>query len=459
MMFKPIPGNHSYVMSLNGEIRKNNGQHHDLKIDGNFVFIELYKKLEKLDITWLSLITHFEVNLEKHYKRVRFVDCNPILTRSRCGKVMCFDKPITINAKYRLIPNYPNYAITENGSILDIQNRKELDVIYRAGSYPVVRIYDPDRGDYKSVLFHRLMALAWCFNDDFIGKPIVNHKDGNKQNYKSNNLEWCSYRENSQHAIDTGLNKLTGYKVRDVNTGDIKHYSSFSEFCMENGLSEKLKYVEKNYKTSRSLFAGRFEIKNETDNTPWVLTKDVSKKKNKYTITLTYPSGEVEVFDRITDIMHKLTIWNISYNIQEIIKVAEVKYPGIKFDIVENISTKTIQALNVLSGEVIEAETIRKMSLLTDTAFSTIQKAVNKNEKHVHHGYVFRFKSDEPWPESPQRYGNVPTPIRAENISTGEVITFPSMKTLQQEFGVTNFLIKHRMRDGFPLQGWKLNRV
>lgn len=56
---------------------------------------------------------------------------------------------------------------------------------------------------YKSKLHyvHRLVCEA------FYGKPsdglVVNHKDANKLNNLSSNLEWCSYRDNNIHARES----------------------------------------------------------------------------------------------------------------------------------------------------------------------------------------------------------------------------------------------------------------
>lgn len=55
----------------------------------------------------------------------------------------------------------------------------------------------------KYVPVHRIVAMAFCENPD--SKPYVNHIDGVKSNNSASNLEWCTHRENMQHARDTGL--------------------------------------------------------------------------------------------------------------------------------------------------------------------------------------------------------------------------------------------------------------
>lgn len=50
---------------------------------------------------------------------------------------------------------------------------------------------------------HRLVALAHLPNSE--NRACVNHKDGNRQNNKVENLEWATHKENSRHAADTGL--------------------------------------------------------------------------------------------------------------------------------------------------------------------------------------------------------------------------------------------------------------
>ena len=57
----------------------------------------------------------------------------------------------------------------------------------------------------KHYLVHREVAKLFILNP--YNKPLVNHKNGNKEDNNISNLEWCTPSENTIHAIGNNLQK------------------------------------------------------------------------------------------------------------------------------------------------------------------------------------------------------------------------------------------------------------
>lgn len=68
--------------------------------------------------------------------------------------------------------------------------------------YPQLTLIDSSGKKYNKSI-HRLVAETFIENPD--NKETVNHKNGNKKDYKQSNLEWMTYSENTKHAFETGL--------------------------------------------------------------------------------------------------------------------------------------------------------------------------------------------------------------------------------------------------------------
>lgn len=65
---------------------------------------------------------------------------------------------------------------------------------------------------------HRLVAIV--FLPRTTGKDQVNHIDGDKENNKIENLEWCTQSENQTHSYKTGITKR---KLTPENVKEIRH--------------------------------------------------------------------------------------------------------------------------------------------------------------------------------------------------------------------------------------------
>lgn len=145
----------------------------------------------------------------------------------------------------------------------------------------------------KQYPVHRLVAEKWCEGYS-IGKE-VNHKDGNKQNNFSDNLEWVTRSQNQQHAVNTNLQPkgLSTYKGKFTkeerekikNEWDSGKYSrrqlankyNVSHTCINDIVNDKYKYAERTNiyeEAARPIVDTLNELRDS-----WLNCEDIENKK------------------------------------------------------------------------------------------------------------------------------------------------------------------------------------
>ncbi len=146
-----------------------------------------------------------------------------------------------------------DYSVSSIGRVRNDSNGFILNLTLKHwGYYDVNLCKNPIR---KTVRVHRLVAEAFIPKDR--KRKIINHKNGIKTDNRVENLEWCTMKENSQHAIKMGLmnppkgednkaSKLTENEVIEIkkllNDGVLSQYRIAKNFGVHKVTIFDIKY-------------------------------------------------------------------------------------------------------------------------------------------------------------------------------------------------------------------------
>jgi hypothetical protein len=98
----------------------------------------------------------------------------------------------------------------------------------------------------KTTGVHRLIAKSFIPNPN--NKPEVNHINGNPSDNRIENLEWCTRKENSNHAWKNGLMENVRKSFVVNNLGVKNHNSKLTKKIV---LEIRKKYIPWKYSTVR----------------------------------------------------------------------------------------------------------------------------------------------------------------------------------------------------------------
>lgn len=144
---------------------------------------------------------------------------------------------------YIPIIGWPNRFVSDDGTVISLT--RKLPKIMKGSVDKAGYCFITTRlakGVSSNRYRHRLVAEAFLPNPENL--PQVNHKDGDKSNNCVTNLEWCSPRENTKHAIEKGLRRNFGeghgcavLSELDVKEALLLHSHGFSVKYIANWLS------------------------------------------------------------------------------------------------------------------------------------------------------------------------------------------------------------------------------
>lgn len=134
---------------------------------------------------------------------------------------------------------YEEYEVSNMGRVRSLNYRrtgevKELRLSVDNGGYLIVTLYKG--GKNKKCKVHRLIAYAFIPNDNPTEKTEVNHINEIKDDNRTDNLEWVTRKQNSNHGTrNERMAKTKGKKIRCVETGIV--YESTYEVERKTGLN------------------------------------------------------------------------------------------------------------------------------------------------------------------------------------------------------------------------------
>ena len=122
------------------------------------------------------------------------------------------------------------YLVSNTGEIKGVKTGKIRKKNINHKGYYFVCVSLGNRESKPLIKIHRAVAETFLINEN--NYPVINHKDGDKLNNNVDNLEFCTYQQNTQHAVENNLINYTPLKKKIMRLIDGLQFESVTEAGM-----------------------------------------------------------------------------------------------------------------------------------------------------------------------------------------------------------------------------------
>ncbi len=100
----------------------------------------------------------------------------------------------------KVVGEFPNYAVCDNGEVINLLTNRSLVMSANNNGYLSVRLCKNNSHTQRRFLLHRLVLSTFTGFD--IANPVTDHKDDNPANNNLTNLVWTTQSKNIQKSYD-----------------------------------------------------------------------------------------------------------------------------------------------------------------------------------------------------------------------------------------------------------------
>lgn len=456
-----LPGKPSSTVILNK---------HD-KLTVNLQGVELEVTAEWL-FCYAKLKIQFPKEYVEHVKDLElFIPNNPGSAHyANTSPKAYFKNPIRIEhylpayrrvEEFRMIPYSPTYAISQDGYILDLINDKiNIPALYE-------KRHDYVKHELRGVQFrhHILVASAWCINYDKQECIEVDHINGIRNDNRAVNLRWVTRSENQRNAYNTGYATTTPCVVKNLVTGEVKHYVSLAEASRDmdrgyiNTKNVNLKtgkpyIIKKNGEWYQMQFDLGVPVKWVTLEKAQELYNTVTRDRYSLTIKSKTNPDEIYTYCNLDEISKFINDGKKYISLNEAISAIERtgKYVAYKKSIISNNELAYI-ARNLETGEILYANSTTPLITATGVTKSSIRKSAFFNGKYKFNNWVFKVDDGTEFDE-PEMPPTRRMHIIADNGRNR--YEFNSMREMSRYFNIAHGTIQYCIKNGLDVNGYKI---